>query len=123
MLGVEELEDKTLHPIDLPFPEKLIKDFWDTVNNRSKVSVNILSSKDVYIQSINDKKIVVINVPRAQRYYKPVYLNENPISGSYRRNGEGDYHCAEEIKEMYRDANIKTQDLYVLENVDYTVFF
>jgi hypothetical protein len=35
-----------------------------------------------------------IEVPRAQRGDKPVYINNNLLSGTYRRNGEGDYHCA-----------------------------
>ena len=52
LLGVEEHADKSLHPVDLPDPEKLIKDFWDIVNNANKVSANILSDKE-------DRKSVV----------------------------------------------------------------
>ena len=29
LLGVEEHADKSLHPVRLPDPEMLIKDFWD----------------------------------------------------------------------------------------------
>ena len=50
LLGVEEHPDKSLHPIHLPDPEKLVKEFWDSVNNPNKASVNILSSKDVTIE-------------------------------------------------------------------------
>ena len=45
LLGVEELADKSFRTVDLPDPEKLIKEFWDIVNNPNKTSVNILSSK------------------------------------------------------------------------------
>lgn len=38
LLGVEEDADKSLHSIILPDPEKLVKDFWDIVNNTNKVS-------------------------------------------------------------------------------------
>ena len=38
MLGVEEYKDKTLHTVDLPDPEKLVKEFWDIINNPNKVS-------------------------------------------------------------------------------------
>ena len=31
LLGVEEYADKTLHPINIPDPDKLIKDFWDII--------------------------------------------------------------------------------------------
>ena len=65
LLGVVEQKDKTLSAIDLPAPEKLIKEFWYMVNNPKKVSVNILSSKDVFVQDADGHRIVVINVPRA----------------------------------------------------------
>ena len=91
-LGVEEYHDKSLHAVDLPDTDKLIKEFWDTVNNPNKVSVNILSVKDVYTMEVDSKHIIVINVPRADRSYKPVYIDGNPLN-TYRRNGEGDYKC------------------------------
>ena len=123
LLGVEEHADKSLHPVDLPDPEKLIKDFWDIVNNANKVSANILSDKDVTIEDIGGKRIVAIRVPRAQRSDKPVYIDGNPLSGSYRRNGEGDYKCTkEEVQAMMRDAAIKTQDMIVLENMELDAF-
>ena len=123
LLGVEERADKSLHPVDLPDPEKLIKDFWDVVNNANKVSANILSDKDVTIEDIDGKRIVAIRVPRAQRSDKPVYIDGNPLSGSYRRNGEGDYKCIkEEVQAMMRDAAIKTQDMLVLENMELDAF-
>ena len=123
LLGVEEHADKSLHPVDLPNPEKLIKDFWDIINNANKVSANILSDKDVTIEDIDGKHIVAIRIPRAQRSDKPVYIEGNPLSGSYRRNGEGDYKCTkEEVQAMMRDAAIKTQDMLVLENMELDAF-
>ena len=118
LLGVEEHEDKTLHAVNLPDPDKLIKDFWDIVNNPNKASVNILSAKDVYPMEVDGKHIVVINVPRADRSYKPVYIDENPLN-TYRRNGEGDYKCTkEEYQAMVRDASVKTQDMLLLTDID-----
>ena len=123
LLGVEEHADKSLHPVDLPAPENLIKEFWDIVNNVNKVSANILSDRDVTIEYIDGKHIVAIRVPRAHRSDKPVYIDGNPISGSYRRNGEGDYKCTkEEVQAMMRDAAIKTQDMLVLENTELDAF-
>lgn len=118
LLGVEEHKDKTLHPVDLPDPEKLIKEFWDIVNNPNKVSVNILTDRDVSVQDVEGNHIIVIRVPRADRYDKPVYLDDNPMTGSYRRNGEGDYRCTrEEVQAMLRDAAVQTQDMRVLEKM------
>lgn len=123
LLGVEEYDDKTLHPINLPNPEKLISDFWNTINNSKVVSVNILTDKDVYIKNVNGKNIIIIHVPRAQRSDKPVYLGDNPLTGSFRRNGDGDYKCTqEEVKTMLRDAVVKTQDMIILENMGLDVF-
>ncbi len=75
------------------------------------------------IETVNGNRIIVIEVPRAQRYYKPVFVDGNPVSGTYRRNGEGDYHCTEEeLRAMYRDASIRTQDMLVLDHMDSSVF-
>ena len=122
LLGVEEMPDKSFHTVDLPDPEKLIKEFWDILNNPNKTSVNVLSAKDVFVQEVDGDRIVVINVPRAERSYKPVYVDGNPLC-TYRRNGEGDYRCTkEEYQAMVRDASVKTQDMLVLDEMDLTVF-
>ena len=84
--------------------------------------MNVLSSKDVFVQEIEGNHIVVINVPRAERSYRPVYVDGNPLC-TYRRNGEGDYRCTkEEYQAMVRDASVKTQDMLVLNEMDMTVF-
>ena len=122
LLGVEEWPDHSLHTVDLPNPEKLMKEFWNIVNNPNKTSVNVLSSRDVFVQEASGNHIVVINVPRAERFYKPVYVDGNPLC-TYRRNGEGDYRCTkEEYQAMVRDASVKTQDMLVLNEMDMTVF-
>ena len=125
LLGVEELSDGSLAVANggISAPNTLIKEFWDIINNPKKISVNILSDKDVYVQELDGKNIIVINVPRADRAYRPVYIDGNPISGTYRRNGEGDYKCTqEEYLAMVRDASVKTQDMLVLEEMDLDVF-
>ena len=122
LLGVEELADKSLRTVDLPAPEKLIREFWDIANDPDKTSVNILSSKDVFVQEVDGDHIVVINVPRAERSYKPVYVDGNPLN-TYRRSGEGDYRCTrEEYQAMVRDASVKTQDMLVLDEMDMDAF-
>ena len=122
LLGVEERADKSLHPVDLPDPDRLIREFWDIVNNPNKTSVNILSARDVFVQEVDGAHIVVIRVPRAERSYKPVYVDGNPLC-TYRRNGEGDYRCTrEEYQAMVRDASVRTQDMLVLNEMDLGVF-
>lgn len=93
LLGVEEYPDKSLHPVDLPEPEWLVMDFWDNIENPSKVSLNILNEKDVTIHNINGSHIIVIDVPEALPKQKSIYIGDNIISGTYRRDGDGDYRC------------------------------
>lgn len=101
LLGVEEYEDKSLHLVDLPDPQWLIIDFWDNIENPAKVSLNILEENDVKIQTINGKHIIVINVPQAKNSQKPIYIGDNIFSGTYRRDGDGDYRCTmKEILDM-----------------------
>lgn len=119
LLGVEEYKDKSLHPINLPNPEALVEKFWRLINDKHKVSVNILSANDVTIENVDGNRIIMIRVPRAQRIDQPVYIDGNPFTGSYRRSGEGDYRCSfQDVQAMSRDAAIKTQDMTILENTD-----
>ena len=112
MLGVKEYPDRSLEILGVDDPNGLCRDFWNTVNDRSKVSLNILSERNVSIEDIEGKKVVVICVPRAERFDRPIYLNRDVLGGTFRRNGDGDYHCsAEEVRAMLRDAEGKSQDL------------
>ena len=118
LLGVEEHPDHSLHTVDLPDPERLIRAVWSIINNPKRVSVNILTNRDVQVVDVDGDSIIAITVPRAQRYDRPVYIDGDPRRGTYRRSGEGDYRCTyEEVQSMLRDAAIQTQDMNVLERV------
>lgn len=93
LLGVEERTDGSLEVTGVQDPEHLKKDFWNTISNKQKVSVNILTDRDVTTEDFEGKKIIVIRVPRADRYLRPVFIGNNPQTGSYRRRHDGDYHC------------------------------
>lgn len=121
LLGVEELPDHSLRPIHLANAEQMVSEFWNIINNPNKTSVNILTDKNVEIHEQDGCKFISITVPRAQRYDKPVFIDSNPLTGTYRRNGEGDYKCTPEaVQAMMRDAAAKTQDMMVLDEFDLT---
>ena len=96
-------------------PHKIITDLWNTINS-DKVSANILTDSNVYTIKVNGLDVVVVEVPQAQYHQRPVFLNGNPMKGSYKRNHEGDYHAtAEDVKAMLRDANDAGNDGTLLE--------
>jgi len=115
LLGVEENSDKSLNIIGVKNPDKLVTDFWNTINNPQKVSVNFITDSHVRIVEIEGKKIIEIEIPRAERVLRPIYLDNN-YNNVYRRNHEGDYRCNAVIsKAMFRDAAPEAQDTVVLE--------
>ena len=117
ILGVVENADGSFITTGLQNAAHMKKAFWDTINNPNKVSVNLLTDKDVETYDLNGDIIMVIYVPRATREQRPVYINNNLWNGTYRRNWEGDYHCTQsEIKAMLRDSPDESIDMIVLED-------
>ena len=101
LLGVEELEDKSLHALDLLDPQWLIEDFWAIINNPQYVSRNILTEEHVQIHSVDGKHIISITVPPSQ---VPVFIGTDPYRGTYRRSGEGDIRCSREaVDKMFAE--------------------
>lgn len=118
LLGVVENADKSFSSVPLPSPEKLVVDFWNSVNNHSVVNVNILSDQNVQIVESDGNQIVVIEVPRADRHDKPVYMGVDPFAGTYRRNCEGYYRCTrDEVRAMMRDQADISQDARVMDTM------
>ena len=117
LLGVEEnKETHELIPKGVNDAQQMISDFWNTMNNPTKISANILLDHHVYKVPYNGMELVAIEVPRADRRDKPVYVGPDMFKGSYKRNHEGDYHCSkEEIKAMLRDQADTPQDALMLE--------
>ena len=119
LLGVVEDKDKSLHPVDLPDPGRLIEEFLELLNRPEKASANILSDQNISVELVEGCHIIAITVPRAERRDRPVYIDGNPFTGTYLRNGEGDYRCTkEEVQAMLRDAARKSPDMAVLEDTD-----
>ncbi|KGF71406.1 hypothetical protein DO97_20675 [Neosynechococcus sphagnicola sy1] len=81
ILGVEE----ATHQISgLDDPAKTRKQLWDNLNNRGKVSVNLLTESDLQVTQIEGRSIIVLRVPRASRRQRPVFVGQNPLTGTYR---------------------------------------
>lgn len=117
ILGIKEDKENRICSLEgIENTNNILKDFWNTINNKEKVSSNILDDDDIKVADIENKKIIIINVPRANRRNKPIYINNNPITGTYKRFHEGDFKCAEyEVKAMITESNEKTKDQIKLE--------
>lgn len=120
ILGVKEDKTKT-NPEEryviqgIEDTGKQMEDFWSAING-NKVNVNILKDENVYPVEEDGISLIVIEVPRAEFNMRPVYVNDNPYKGTYKRNHEGDYHATEhEVKGMIRDQNPDGNDSLILE--------
>lgn len=115
--GVKEREDGSWFTTGLKDDKKVLKNLWDQVNDKKKVSVNLLTDSKVETYTINGDTIIVIHVPSTDREEKPVYINGDMFKGTYKRNNEGDYRCTEqEVRAMLRDQTRLTMDMKPIDN-------
>lgn len=115
ILGVREKDGK--REIEgLVNTEKIVADLWNAVNNPDKISANVLFNESIYPVDVDGKAVVFVEVPRAERTVRPVFVGSDVFKGTYRRNGEGDYHCSRETVEgMIRDKCAETADNCILK--------
>jgi len=97
-------------------PERLRTELFNNLNNRQKVSFNLISDAHIREQKIDGKTILIVEVPRAKRKHRPVYLKSNPLGGNtYRRLNEAD--CAltdDEVKRMLAEQVEESRDSRIL---------
>ena len=119
ILGVSENQGSgELVVTGVKSPDHILKVLWDTLNNPAKVNLNLLVHSDVTVAEVGNKTVIIVNVPVADRRDKPIYLNGNMDSCTYKRNHEGNYKCRkEEIRSMVRDS-FEESDNAILEGID-----
>lgn len=99
---------------------KVRKELFDSLNNRQKVSVNLLTDACVREVVLDGRTIVVIEIPRAARKQRPVYLTTNPLAQhTYRRLNDGDRPLPDdEVKRMLAEQVEDSRDDRVLRGYD-----
>ena len=123
VLGIRE-NDGDFEVQGLDDPVKMEKDFWTTINNRGKVNLNLLANTDVRTVPVDSKPVLVVQVPRATRRQRPIFIGQNPLEGTYRRYSDGDYLCSrEEVGRMLADqadqpADCEILPCFTLEDLD-----
>ena len=112
------IDDATGEVEGVDDPERILKEIWDLLDDPRKVSVNLLSPGDVSLQDVAGKNVVRVCVPRADRRFRPVYVNGSMENGAYKRNGERDYHCSiSDLSAFLRESSDDAQDSAVLANM------
>lgn len=116
VLGVAEKDGKLVWE-GVPDAAQLRTVLWNQLNDRHKVSRNLLGDADIRTLEDAGRSFVVIRVPRAARRDRPVFVGAKPLSGSYRRAEDGDYRCSdEEVRRMLADQSDAPADSSVIEH-------
>ena len=120
LLGVKEYRDSFLvNGLTDRQIAKYQKNFWSVLNDRNKISKNILLNHHVKIVVYEGKNLLQIDVPAADRHDKPVYIGTDPMKGTYRRDYEGDFLCTEAaVRAMFADQRDISVDSEILEEME-----
>ena len=93
ILGMRE-HNGLFEPVGIEDIGKVRTELFNNLNNRQKVSANLLSDAQVQEWTVNGKTMLVVDIPRARRQERPVYLGSNPFGGgTFLRLNEGDDAC------------------------------
>ena len=119
ILGIKEKKEENLI-LGVEKADDMIKNIWNTLNNKNKVSHNALEDSDLYKLEIEDKTIIIMNVKEVSNSEKPVYLNGD-LKEIYVRQGEADKKATfDEIRNFISDATPKTRliDNFSFDDLD-----
>ena len=111
VLGVKEEANGRFVPdgLTLEQVQRFRQDFFDTQNNRNKISTDLLN--DAHVQTVPvpdrpDHYLLAFDIPRANREQMPVYIGLDPNAGTYKRREGGDYRCTREaVRRMVADSD------------------
>ncbi|HDO1311475.1 RNA-binding domain-containing protein [Aeromonas veronii] len=121
ILGVEEKERKFI-PVGVTELDKVQQDLFNQLNDRDRVSVNLLSAQNVQVVQLAGKSIMAIHIPAAMRKQKPVHLKKSPFGNTYLRLHDGDRRCDDEtVKRMLAEQLHDSRDGEILsEHYDFS---
>lgn len=97
-------------------PERVKKEMFDLLSNKSKVSKCLIRDENVKEVDSEGKKVILVDIPAASYKDKPIYLDDNP-NHTYIRKSSGDYLCEKDIVQtMIRDAQPTSHDSTIINN-------
>ncbi|CAK8723361.1 HTH arsR-type domain-containing protein [Candidatus Electrothrix laxa] len=96
--------------------DQVKQDLFNTANNPGKVSVNLLSNTCVRTITIDGLSLLQVEIRRASREEKPVYLNGNPLGNTFVRMHEGDQRLSDEaVRRMLAEQTEDSRDARILK--------
>ena len=114
LLGVGQKKSR-FYAAGISNPAALRKQLVDNLGNRQKVSVNLLKDQSIREVEIDGKTVLIIQVPRASRRQKPVFINGNPLGGCFRRFDEADQEMSDdEVKLLLAEQTQESLDYRIL---------
>ena len=115
LLGVRE-KNRQFSVAGIENVEKVRTDLFNNLNNRAKVSANVLADEDVTALTLEGKTVLAIRIPAATRKQKPVFLNGQPLGQTYRRLHDGDRHCDDDtVRRMLAEQLDDSRDTRILD--------
>ena len=131
IFGVREKHDVfSVDPLSEATANDFKKKFSDLQHNREKISLPLLTDQDVVSEPYGDGYIMAFFIPRATRDQRPIYVGLDPMTGTYRRDHEGDYRCEPStVSQMFADRKnseilqeAKILPNYSWDDIDLTSF-
>lgn len=115
-LGLAENSDGSFQLAGIKKTRKVLDELWTALNDRDQVSRNILKEPLVEVVRIEGLDIIRVHVPRASRKQRPVFIKNNPLTGTYRRFNSADIRQSEEIvRRMLAEQVEESRDAEVLK--------
>lgn len=103
-------------------PARVRKELFDSLNNRQKVSANLLDDTLVREITFEGRTILLVEIPRATRKQRPVHLTTNPFAQhTFRRLNDGDRPVPDdEVKRMLAEQVEDSRDDRILRGYDFS---
>lgn len=106
----------TFIPVGVTDYEKVKTDLFNQLNDRDKISVNLLQAEcDVQLVCLQNRDVLAIHIPQATRKQKPVHLKKSPFGNTWLRFHDGDHVCDDmTVKRMLAEQLHDSRDNEVL---------
>jgi ATP-dependent DNA helicase RecG len=107
LLGAKEVSHNNFDFVGIADIDKVESDLWNQLDNPQKLCPRGLFRRE-HVQriEIEGARMLLLEVPRASRSQRPVYIDGSIEKGSYRRLNDGDHRMSEQdVRRMLADAD------------------